>query len=266
MSKPELVLSNTTSFFIGGIKATFRTAKKLGFKYVEVIPYPWTKPEEILKLEKKYGVQVAGIHMPVWWGKSMWQELAKRPGLWEKSFVPIWQFFLGNARKSPGLKLAEMLGEHRPYLIFHTNALDDMGKEIQELVQKFHILAENLDYHQSYPRWYWDLLELKRKFQEEYGVSPGFVFDHGHFRQTVKKVPDLNLLEIYRQIAPEVVHVSYNNRSIHSLPNQKEQMELGQMLKIHSPKYLTLETNPFISVKKGLKILEQILAAAQLRE
>ena len=69
MPKPELVLSNTTTFFTGRMESLFKKAKKYGFKYLEIVPYRWTTPEEILALEKKYQIQVAGIHMPLWWNK-----------------------------------------------------------------------------------------------------------------------------------------------------------------------------------------------------
>ena len=54
MSKTELVLSNTTTFFGGNIEAIFKKAVKHGFKYIELVPYRWVTPEQVIGLEKEY--------------------------------------------------------------------------------------------------------------------------------------------------------------------------------------------------------------------
>ena len=71
--RPELVLSNTTTFFSGRLENVFKKAKKHGFKYLEILPYRWTNPAEVLNLEKKYQIQVVGIHLPQWWSGSLRQ-------------------------------------------------------------------------------------------------------------------------------------------------------------------------------------------------
>lgn len=256
--KPELVLSNTTSFFIGGIPATFKNAKKYGFKYLEILPYRWTSPEQILKLEQKYGVQVAGIHMPVWWKKTFWGEFRDRFSLFEKALYLPWQFYLGDAAKSSGLAIADALAARKPYMLLHSNLLRDMGPEISHIAAKYHVVVENIPYDQRYSRHLWDPLEILKYFKNR-NLPGGLVFDVGHFNQVIKALPEINLFETYRQFIPEVIHISYMSGGIHVLPNKKEQAELVELLKIHPPRYITIETNPWVSVKKAKKLMEEII-------
>ena len=241
MPKPELVLSNTTTFFTGRMESLFKKAKKYGFKYLEIIPYRWTTPEEILALEKKYQIQVAGIHMPLWWNK---------PPL--GIINSIFQFYLGAAANSPGLAIAKALAERKPYLLLHADLMDQMGNQVRTLSEQFHVLAENVPYQKNAPRYYWNPAAIPSQFQT------GLVFDPGHYKKSALIVPDLDILEAYRKTAPEVVHISYKDRQ-HTLPNKGEREELRQMLSIHYPRYLVLETNPWVSVKKGKILLEELI-------
>ncbi len=257
MPKPELVLSNTTSFFIGGLPALFRNAKKYGFKYVEIVPYRWTTSQQILALEKKYGVMIAGIHLPDAW-KSYLSAVPHEPTLFGKLAKIAFHFYLGNAIQSQGWQIAKALAPRRPYLIFHTNMVTEMGPKFSEISKNFYTVIENIPYQDNPKEFFWNPVKIREELKEQ-NISGGLVFDPGHFNQTRKKLPQLNLLEIYKQAAPEVIHISYNSRGIHTLPNRKEQQELIAMLKIHPPKYITLETNPWVSVKKGKKLLERII-------
>ena len=241
MPKPELVLSNTTTFFTGRMESLFKKAKKYGFKYLEIIPYRWTTPEEILALEKKYQIQVAGIHMPLWWNK---------PPL--GIINSIFQFYLGAAANSPGLAIAKALAERKPYLLLHADLMDQMGNQVRTLSEQFHVLAENVPYQKNAPRYYWDPAAIPSQFQT------GLVFDPGHYKKSALIVPGLDILEAYRKTAPEVVHISYKDPR-HTLPNKEEREELRQMLSIHYPRYLVLETNPVVSVKKGKVLLEELI-------
>jgi len=262
MPKPELVLSNTTSFFIGGIEKTFQRAEKLGFKHLELVTYRWTDPSEILRWKEKYGINVAGIHLSQWWGKTLWQEFPNMHNMLEKIFVFVWAFYLGDAAKNPGLELAEKLPPSNPYLLVHTNVIADMGWEtFEQLTKQFHAVIENLPYHEGYPQYFWNPVEMKRELEKR-NLKAGIVFDHAHFQPTQKQFPNLDLLETYRQITPEVLHISYSNFGIHTLPNKKEQEELKTLLKIHAPRYIVLETNPLVSIKKGKKLLEEIISEA----
>lgn len=264
MQRPELVLSNTTSFFIGGIEKTFQKAKKFGFNYLELVTYRWTNPDEILHWREKYGINVGGIHMAQWWDKTLWQEFFHLRSFLEKIFAFVWAFYLGDAAKNPGLKLAEKLPPNNPYLLIHTNVIADMGWEtFAKLTQRFHVVIENLPYHKTYPQYFWDPLAIKQELDKR-GLHAGLVFDHAHFQPTHRQFPTLNLLEIYRQSAPEVLHISYNNFGIHTLPNKQERDQLVEMLKIHQPRYITIETNPLVSVKKGKRLIEKILTRAGL--
>src|SRR3989344_3986847 len=218
MPKPELVLSNTTTFFTGRMESLFKKAKKYGFKYLEIIPYRWTTPEEILALEKKYQIQVD----------------------------------LGAAANSPGLAIAKALAERKPYLLLHADLMDQMGNQVRTLSEQFHVLAENVPYQKNAPRYYWDPAAIPSQFQT------GLVFDPGHYKKSALIVPGLDILEAYRKTAPEVVHISYKDRQ-HTLPNKGEREELRQMLSIHYPRYLVLETNPWVSVKKGKILLEELI-------
>lgn len=255
----ELVLSSTTSFFRGNLKAAFQNARKFGFSYLEIIPYRWSNPQEILKLEKEYGVQVVGIHLTEWWRKSFWQAFRDCPDFWEKLFSPIWQFYLGNSVMSSSWQIAQSLRDRKPYLVLHANLLFEMGEpELRKLSSEYRILAENLPFYPQYPKSYWDLNALKADMQQR-GIVPGFVFDPGHFYQNRQKHPELDIFQTYQNIKPEVIHISYNNFGFHNLPNRQEQTELSSLLRLHKPQYLVLETRPDISLAKSKRLMEKIL-------
>lgn len=259
MQRPELVLSNTTSFFIGGLPALFKNAKKYGFKYVEIVPYRWTTPGQILDLSKKYSIQVAGIHMPTWWNQDIWQELKHREGILEKFFALIFNFYLRGAEKNPWRQIMQALAPQSPYLLIHTNVVYEMGEGFDEVAKTFRVVIENIPFssHRQL-EFYWNPHKIDQEMKAR-GLTTGLVFDAGHFDQTRQKLPYLELLEIYRQISPEAIHISYNSRGIHLLPNKKEQEELKTLLKIRAPKYIVLETNPLVSIKKGKKLLDDLL-------
>lgn len=228
---PELVLSNTTTFFSGKIERVFKLARKLGFKYLEIIPYRWTDLAQILTLEKKYGVQVAGIHMPQWWQK---------PKL--DLFTPLWALYLGGAVKNPALNIARGLSRigREFYLLFHTNLAREAGSDFQRIAEQYHVVLENMP--------------------GETAHNPISVFDTNHFRYTMKKRPGLNMIDAYQTIKPEIIHISYDHLPmLHALPDEAEQDELKKMLARHKPKYIVLETNPWVSAKKGKLILEKII-------
>src|SRR3990167_9406600 len=210
---PDLVLSNTTSFFSGNIEQVFKNAKKYGFKYVEIVPYRWITAQQILSLQKKYGVTVAGIHLPVWWDASLRQILREKPGALEKLFSCIFQVYLGDAKTSPGLKIAKALAYLDPYVLIHSNLALEMGPEFENITSQFRVVVEN--------------------------------------------IACLDALATYQLVTPEVVHISYNSRFNHLLPDEKEQEELRAMLRLHKPKYLVIETNPLVSIKKAKKLLDQ---------
>lgn len=258
MSKPELVLSNTTSFFIGGIKATFEKALELGFKYLEIIPYRWTTSEEILALEKIYGLKIVGIHLPLWWDLSFRQATKRKPGSLEKLLAVVWNWYLGDAESNPGFAIAKTLSKEgrNPYLLLHTNVAEEMGEKFRKFADQFHLVLENIPYESNYPQFYWNPISI----QSKWGERAGLVFDPGHFEQSLEAFPHINILETYKQLKPEVIHISYNGYGIHNLPNKKEREELKQMLKIYTPRYLVLETNPWVSVKKGKKLLENLIS------
>ncbi len=245
MLKPELVLSNTTTFFSGNLEKVFRKAKKYGFKYLEIIPYRWTTPYEISSLEKKYNIQVAGIHMPLYWQGN------PKPSV----FDFIFGLYLGGAAKSPGRAITESLSSRKPYLLLHVNVADEMGDQFETTAKQFHVLLENIPYQKKCPQYYWDPDALQSKFKDQAGL----VFDPGHYHQIPANVAHLDILDLYRKISPEVIHISYHSK-FHLLPNQKEQVELKQILQIRRPQYIVIETNPWVSVKKGKKMLEEILS------
>lgn len=261
MIKPRLVLSSTTSFFFGGIRAAFQNAAKYGFKYLEIIPYRWSDPQKILELQKKYGVKVAGIHLTQWWGRSVWQMLREKPGFWEKLFVLVWQFYLGDSAKNPGWQIAQKLDD-RPYLVIHADVAAHMGENLKTLARKFNLAIENLQYEPAYPKFYWHAEALKKEMTARADSQINFVFDPGHFG--LKPIPPNtpSLAEAYQILKPEVVHVGYHNGAYHTLPNPQEQEELKKLLQIHPPRYLVLETNPLVSIQKSKKILENILNQA----
>jgi len=236
----ELVLSNTTTFFLGKIENLFRKAKKYGFRYVEIVPYRWITPEQILKLQKKYAVQVAGIHLPVIWNGIDWR-------FWGLVF----QAYLGPAINSPGLTLAEALAKQNPYVLIHTNVVSEMGPEkFAELCSRFQVAVENVVYDPFLPENLWNPAKISH---------PRRVFDHGHLLQSKLALSGLDIKDIYRKAAPDVFHISYNSRLNHLLPNREEQAELRTLLAIHKPRYIVIETNPLVSVKKGKLLLEKIL-------
>lgn len=234
----DLVLSNTTSFFSGNLEALFRNAKKYGFRYVEIIPYRWTRPEQILKWQEKYGVTVAGVHLPTAsWDRSAWQEFRQARGLWGKFWTLVLRVYLGNAQASPGLKIASALGS--PYVLIHQDVAQQMLEKFTEVTRDFHVVIENIP---SQPV-----------------LAPRGVFDHGHFNESRRADPSLDIYESYRQAQPEVIHISYNSRFVHLLPGPQEQEELKRLLKLHQPRYVTIETNPLVSIRKGKNLLSTIL-------
>ncbi|MBI4050848.1 MAG: hypothetical protein HY396_02645 [Candidatus Doudnabacteria bacterium] len=251
--RPELVLSNTTTFFSGNIEAVFRKAKKYGFKYLEVVPYRWTKPVKIYELSRKYGIEIAGIHMP---------PASKKSGILEKLLAFVWEFYLGSGSANPGLKLAEVFVKTRqnpvPYLLFHADVVYEMGGNFDKLAKKLNTVVENIPYQTNRPQFFWNPIAIRQEMRKR-RLKVGLVFDPGHFHQTQEKIPRLNLLETYQKTKPEIIHISYHDKGIHTLPNQKEQKELRQMLKLHKPQYIVIETNPLVSVKKGKEILEKII-------
>ncbi len=237
---PELVLSNATTFFSGNLEKLFKKAKRLGFKYVEIAPYRWTRPEQILDLQKKYAITVAGIHLPFTsWGQSIWQELKHRKGLWNKFFIIIFRFYLGNVAKNPAIQIAEQLSATKPYFLIHSDVVSEIGPKITELRKRFHVVIENIP--------------------GDHTLTSGGVFDHNHFILSRRQYPKLNIMELYKQARPEIIHISYDNPIPASFPNAREQEELKQLLKIHQPRYITIETNPLTNVKKGKLLLEKIL-------
>jgi len=258
MQSPQLLLSSTTSFFFGGIKAAFQNARKYGFDGLEIIPYRWTRPEEILELEKQYQVKVMGIHLPQWWQKSLGEAFRAEPTLFEKLLVPLWQYALGVAKNSVGLAIARSLEERRPYLLVHSNVTEEAGGEFLPLAKTFNVVIENIPYYPKSSPTLWDPAQIKQKNQEA-GLHSGVVFDPGHLRSAIKQVPGTNPIELYRQARPEIIHISYNSGGIHILPNAKEQTQLRQMLQIHKPRYIVLETNPWVSIRKGKRLLEELL-------
>ncbi|OGE75981.1 MAG: hypothetical protein A3C85_00780 [Candidatus Doudnabacteria bacterium RIFCSPHIGHO2_02_FULL_48_21] len=252
---PDLVLSNTTSFFSGNIEQVFKNAKKYGFKYVEIVPYRWITAQQILSLQKKYGVTVAGIHLPVWWDASLRQILREKPGALEKLFSCIFQVYLGDAKTSPGLKIAKALAYLDPYVLIHSNLALEMGPEFENITSQFRVVVENIASEFGPEKILWDPITIKKELGKR-GIK-GLVFDPGHFGQSARNIPGLDALATYQLVTPEVVHISYNSRFNHLLPDEKEQEELRAMLRLHKPKYLVIETNPLVSIKKAKKLLDQ---------
>lgn len=223
MLKPELVLSNTVTFFSGSLEKFFKTAQRLSFKYAEIVAYRWTTPEEILSLEEKYAIQVVGIHMPQWWSKRKWNLL-----------MPIWEFYLGSGEKNPGPKIAGALSKRgrNPYLLFHSNVAREMGEsKFREFASSFNLVVENIPGD--------DPAEIQKK--------SALVYDPGHYGKTLINLPS----------SPEVLHISYT--PFHILPNLKQRQELAEFIQNYQPRYVVIETNPWISVMKGKLILEKIL-------
>jgi hypothetical protein len=125
MAKPELVLSNATTFFSGNIENLFKLAKKHGFRYLEIIPYRWTTAAQLANLSEKYGLQIAGIHLPVWWNKPQKKKL----------FTPLFHLYIGSVQTNPGLQIAKTI-KPDPYLLIHENVKAELG------TQKFAELPE----------------------------------------------------------------------------------------------------------------------------
>lgn len=251
MNRPELVLSNTTTFFSGNLEKVFRKAKKYGFKYLEIIPYRWTKVKKILDLENHYDIKVIGIHLPP----------GKPKNFFEKILNLLWAVFLGPYYKNPGLALAEAFkNQNRDfYLLCHADLASEMGPKFTELTKRFPVVVENIPRHPGNKEFYWNPVSIQKALLEQ-RLSAGLVFDPEHFQMSQKIFPSSSsILETYREISPKAIHISYSNGSVHTLPNQKEIEDLKQMLKIHSPKYIILETNPLVSVKKGKEILKRIV-------
>lgn len=226
MPLPKLVLSNTTTFFSGKIERVFQKAKKHGFQYLEIVPYRWTSPDEVLRLEQKYQIQVVGIHMPEWWDKPTFDLR-----------TPLWAIYLGNGKHSPALRLAEKLKTlgRDFYLLFHSDVAAAMGEVFQKLSSRFHTVLENVPGEPVH--------------------NPISVFDPGHFGPGIP------------QLKPEIIHISYNHGLFpHTLPNKREQAELQEMLKIYKPRYIVIETNPLVSVKKAKQIIENLTSQASLYE
>jgi len=238
--KPQLVLSNATSFFFG-LEKLFKNAKKYGFKYVEIVPYRWTTPEEVKRLVNKYQIRVAGVHLPFIW-QSLLKAIKNTPVIQEKISYPIVHYYLGAADDSPAAAIAKEFSEQPPYFVVHSNIATEMGSEkFKYLLESgFHVVIENVP--------------------EDRKLAKSGVFDHNHFIQARRRYyPNLDILEAYKQALPEVIHISYDHLLPAGLPNAREQNELKQLLKIHQPRYIVMETNPLVSIKKGRLLLEKIL-------
>ncbi|TSA44858.1 hypothetical protein D4R52_03600, partial [bacterium] len=217
-----------------------------------------TRPAQILSLEKKYGIEVAGIHLPTWWKKSCWRLLSKQPGIFSKLSSLIIHFYLGCADQNPGWQIAEALGAKHPYVIFHTDVVADMGKIFNERADSIHAVIENIPYYQGNADFYWNPAATEKEMRNR-GLNAGMAFDPGHFGETVNQMPNLNLLESYKQFRPEIIHISYNSHGLHLLPDEKEQEELQKMVQIYPPKYIVIETMPWVSAKKAKKMMEEII-------
>ena len=263
MPKPELVLSNATSFWRGNFAKTFADARRYGFKYVEIFPYRWTKVKEILTLEKRYNVQVAGIHPPDWWQTPL-KLLRQEPKILRKVSTLIIHFYSGNSDSSPAWQIAEALNYRRPYFVIHTDVMMEMKEKFAEAANRFNVVIENIPKKPGFPQFYWDPTATKNELAKR-GFTAKLLFDPGHFEETRQHLPDLDLLAIYQAALPEIIHISYNNSPLlHTLPNAREQQELKELLKIHAPQYITLETNPLVSVKKGKLLLDRIIKESQI--
>ena len=266
MLKPELVLSNTTTFFSGNIERVFKKAKKHGFKYLEIIPYRWTNPANILSLERKYNIKVVGIHMPEQWKQSLWREIKQRKLLLEKLIPILFWFYLQKAPKNPGFELARILQENgrSPYLLFHSDLLPEIGKSIKLIAQKFNLAIENAPHQNNLPSEAFDPVIIRETLKR---LNKNiFVFDPAHYKETVKSIPSLSLVQAYKRTKPDVLHIGYNDNLpfMHALPNNKSQKELVEMLRLHSPKYIVIETNPLVSVKKAKALIERLIKESQV--
>ena len=207
---------------------------------MEIAPYRWTRPDQVRHLVNKYQVHLAGIHLPFVW-QSMFKAMGSTPVIQEKIAYPLIQFYLGNVVNSPAVAIAQEFSKERPYFLIHSNIASEMGPDkFQALQSQYHVAIENIP--------------------EDRHLSTHGVFDHNHFIHSRQRYfPNLDIFEAYKQARPEVIHISYDNLLPASLPNVQQQEELKQLLKIHQPKYITIETNPLISIKKGKLLLEKIL-------
>jgi len=267
MLKPKLVLSNTTTFFSGNIENVFKKAKKHGFNYLELLLYRWTDPESILALERKYNIEVAGIHMPEQWKQPLWHEIKQRKKLLEKLLPVLFWFYLEKAPKNPGFDLARILQENgrNPYLLFHSDLLPEIGKEIKLIAEKFNLAIENAPYQKNLPGEAFDPVVIRETLKR---LNKNiFVFDPAHYKETVKSTPSLSLIQTHEKTKPDVLHIGYNDYLpfMHALPNSKSQKELVEMLRLHSPEYIVIETNPLVSVKKAKALLERLINEAQAK-
>ncbi|MDP3741378.1 MAG: hypothetical protein Q8R08_03585 [bacterium] len=241
MTKSDLVLSNATTFFSGNIEKVFQKAKKYGFRFLEILPYRWTRTEEILNLEARYNIKVVGIHLPP----------GKPKNFLEKILNPFWVFYLGRAKQSPGWDIAQAFKRQKRdfYLLCHSDLIAELDNK---LFSDLPIVIENIPYYGGkYPEVLWDPIQILQTHPQT-----KLVFDPGHFSSTPRAA---KLLQIYPVLQPEAIHIGYNNFPPHLLPNQKEREELKMMLEIHRPRYIVLETNPLVSVKKGKKILDALI-------
>lgn len=225
----EIVLSNTTTFFTGRLESVFKKAKKYGIRYLEILPYRWTTPAEVLNLEKKYNIQIAGIHLPLWWEAPP----NSRGSLSDSVFQAVCNFFLGSGRTSSAFAIAEALAPRAPYLLVHSDMIPDMGAEFQSLKKKFHVVVENVPGEASIPQ----------------------VFDPGHYGRQAE------MYKTYEKSSPEIFHVSYDHGPpyFHDLPDAREEEEMQKLFQIHQPKYVVLETYPWVSAKKGIALLRKMI-------
>lgn len=237
MVKPELVLSNTTTFFRGNIEAVFKKAKKHGFRFLELLPYRWNTPEQIYNLSREYGIEIAGIHMPPLREKE-------KTGFFDQ----LWNFYLGSAEAGPGIPLAELLIEAKqnpvPYVLFHADLIEKVPQQEREKLQNnLRLAIENVP---------------GKPLQ-----APLLVFDPSHYLRSPHRRPEQDIAEIYRELAPEVLHISFDYPPLfHTLPKIAEQKALARMLKAHKPRYIVLETNPAVSVKRAKRLIGDLLAQA----
>lgn len=246
----EIALSNATTFFTGRLEAVFRKAKKHGLKYLEILPYRWTVPEQVLALQKKYGIEVAGLHLPQWWQKTYGQLCRERRGLLEKIINLVLQFYLGNAAQSPAWKILAALRPRRPYVLFHGDLVSQIEPtKFAALQKEHHAVIENVMPSPTAPRRHWDPREIKK-------IAP-VVLDPAHFGALRPDLP-----EISSQVRPEIIHIGYEHGFpfYHDLPNAAEQAVLRQILRLSPPRFLVLETYPWVSAKKGIKLLRKIIS------
>lgn len=173
------------------------------------------------------------------------------PPAWEKAekgfFNKVWDFYLGPAKSSPGIHLAETLMETKqnpvPYLLFHADLVEQVPPEEQaRLKNNFRLAIENVSRQPLKP--------------------PIMIFDPSHYLLSPHRHPEKDIAEIYRQLEPEVLHVGFDYPPLlHALPKPREQRLLLRMLKLWQPRYIVIETNPAVSVKKAKTLLEDIVAS-----